>query len=428
MFATTGYRTPTIQRMRLGSDENGRLNAVLHEVFEQSSTVKEFAEQTATPTRVMYQAPHRRTSHRLVRLDVPTPSWMRAPGETPGMYALESAMDELAGAAGIDPVELRVRNDTDREPGSGLPFSSRNLVACLREGADRFGWDHRDPAPGSRREGRKLVGMGVAASTYPAYLQPNRAMARAEPDGTFTVRIAAADIGTGARTALTLIAAETLKSDLDHVRLEIGDSSFPRASVAGGSSGTASWGMAVVRACEALKGKLNGAVPPEGLEASADTTEEVGGRDEYARHAFGAQFAEVEVDADTGETRVRRMLGVFAAGRIINPTTARSQFIGGMTMGIGMALMEESVMDREFGDFLNRDLAQYHVPACADVRDIEAAWLEESDPHLNPMGSKGIGEIGIVGAAAAVGNAVHHATGIRVRDLPITPAKLLPHL
>ncbi len=428
MFATTGYRTPTIQRMRLGSDENGRLNAVLHEVFEQSSTVKEFAEQTATPTRVMYQAPHRRTSHRLVRLDVPTPSWMRAPGETPGMYALESAMDELAAAAGIDPVELRVRNDTDREPGSGLPFSSRNLVACLREGADRFGWDHRDPAPGSRREGRKLVGMGVAASTYPAYLQPNRAMARAEPDGTFTVRIAAADIGTGARTALTLIAAETLKSDLDHVRLEIGDSSFPRASVAGGSSGTASWGMAVVRACEALKGKLNGAVPPEGLEASADTAEEVKGRDEYARHAFGAQFAEVEVDADTGETRVRRMLGVFAAGRIINPTTARSQFIGGMTMGIGMALMEESVMDREFGDFLNRDLAQYHVPACADVRDIEAAWLEESDPHLNPMGSKGIGEIGIVGAAAAVGNAVHHATGIRVRDLPITPAKLLPRL
>jgi xanthine dehydrogenase YagR molybdenum-binding subunit len=444
MFATTGYRTPTIQRMRLGCDENGRLNAVLHEVFEQTSTLREFAEQTATPTRVMYRAPHRRTSHRVVRLDVPTPSWMRAPGETPGMYALESAMDELAVAAGIDPVELRVRNDTDREPDSGLPFSSRNLVACLREGADRFGWEHRDPTPGVRREGRKLIGTGVAAATYPAYLRPNRATARAEPDGTFTVRIAAADIGTGARTALSLIAAETLKSDLDHVRVEIGDSSFPRASVAGGSAGTASWGTAVVRACEALRGKLNGVVsggsggssphtghgevPPEGLEVSVDTSEEVNGRDEYARHAFGAQFAEVEVDADTGETRVRRMLGVFAAGRIINPTTARSQFIGGMTMGIGMALMEESVMDPEFGDYLNRDLAQYHVPACADVRDIEAVWLEESDPHLNPMGAKGIGEIGIVGAAAAVGNAVHHATGIRVRDLPVTPPKLLHHL
>jgi xanthine dehydrogenase YagR molybdenum-binding subunit len=376
----------------------------------------------------MYRAADRRTSHRLARLDVPTPSWMRAPGETPGMFALESAMDELAVAAGIDPVELRVRNDTDRDPESGLPFSSRNLVACLREGADRFGWEHRDPAPGVRWEGRKLLGTGVAASTYPAYLQPNKATARADADGTFTVRIAAADIGTGARTALTLIAAEALKADADRVTVEIGDSALPQATVAGGSSGTASWGTAVVRACESLRGKMNGSVPPEGLEASADTAEEIKGRDEYARHAFGAQFVEVEVDADTGEVRVRRMLGVFAAGRIINPKTARSQFIGGMTMGIGMALMEESVMDPRYGDYVNRDLAQYHVPACADVRDIEAAWVEESDPHLNPMGSKGIGEIGIVGAAAAVANAVHHATGVRVRDLPITPSRLLPLL
>ncbi|WP_149262488.1 xanthine dehydrogenase family protein molybdopterin-binding subunit [Actinomadura sp. K4S16] len=428
MFATTGYRTPTVQRVRLGAGEDGRLNAIIHEAAEQTSTVKEFAEQTATPTRMMYQAPHRRTAHRVVALDVPTPSWMRAPGETPGMYALETAMDELAVAAGIDPVELRVRNDTDRDPESGLAFSSRNLVACLREGAERFGWAARDPRPGARREGRKLVGMGVASSTYPAYQRPNRALARAEPDGTFTVRIAAADIGTGARTALALIAAETLKEDLGNVRVEIGDSSFPRASVAGGSGGTAGWGTAVVRACEALLGDLDGEVPPEGIEASADTGEELKGREEYARHAFGAQFAEVEVDADTGEVRVRRMLGVFAAGRIINPTTARSQFIGGMTMGIGMALMEQSVMDREFGDYLNRDLAQYHVPACADVRDIDAVWVEESDPHLNPMGAKGIGEIGIVGAAAAVGNAVHHATGVRFRDLPLTPARILQEL
>ncbi|WP_141582109.1 xanthine dehydrogenase family protein molybdopterin-binding subunit [Actinomadura sp. WMMA1423] len=428
MFATTGYRTPTVQRLRLGAGEDGRLNAIIHDVAEQTSTVKEFAEQTATPTRMMYRAPHRRTAHRVVALDVPTPSWMRAPGETPGMFALETAMDELAAAAGIDPIELRVRNDTDREPESGLPFSSRNLVACLREGAERFGWAERDPRPRARREGRKLVGMGVASSTYPAYQSPNRAVARAEPDGTFTVRIAAADIGTGARTALALIAAETLKEDLRNVRVEIGDSSFPRASVAGGSGGTAGWGTAVVRACEALLGELDGAVPPEGVEASADTREELKNREEYARHAFGAQFAEVEVDVDTGEVRVRRMLGVFAAGRIINPKTARSQFIGGMTMGIGMALMEQSVMDQEFGDYLNRDLAQYHVPACADVRDIQAEWVEESDPHLNPMGSKGIGEIGIVGAAAAVGNAVHHATGVRVRDLPLTPGRILPEL
>ncbi|WP_433463703.1 xanthine dehydrogenase family protein molybdopterin-binding subunit [Spirillospora sp. CA-128828] len=428
MFATTGYRTPTIQRVRLGADADGRLNAILHEASEQTSTVKEFAEQTTTPTRVLYQAPHRRTSHRVVALDVPSPSWMRAPGETPGVYALESAMDELAAAAGIDPIELRIRNDTDRDPESGLPFSSRNLVACLREGAERFGWAGRNPVPGIRWEGRKLVGMGVASSTYPAYQMPNQAVARAEPDGTFTVRIAAADIGTGARTALALIAAETLKEDLGNINVEIGDSTFPRASVAGGSAGTASWGTAIVRACEALRGKLNGAVPPEGVEASADTAAELKAREDYSRHAFGAQFAEVEVDADTGEVRVRRMLGVFAAGRIINPKTARSQFIGGMTMGIGMALMEESVMDTEFGDYLTRDLAQYHVPSCADVRDIDAMWVEESDPHLNPMGSKGIGEIGIVGAAAAVGNAVHHATGVRVRDLPITPSRLLPDL
>ncbi|RSN51559.1 MULTISPECIES: xanthine dehydrogenase family protein molybdopterin-binding subunit [Actinomadura] len=428
MFATTGYRTPTVQRIRLGADADGRLNAIAHEVFEQTSTVREFVEQTATPTRTMYRAEHRRTSHRVVALDVPTPSWMRAPGETPGMYALESAMDELAVATGVDPIELRVRNDTGTEPESGLPFSSRNLVACLREGAERFGWDRRDPAPGVRRVGRKLLGTGVAATTYPAYQSPGKAVARAEPDGTFTVRIAAADIGTGARTALGLIAAETLKADLDAVRIELGDSAHPAAPVAGGSSGTASWGTAVVLACEALRGRLNGDVPPDGIEASADSAEALKRREDYARHAFGAQFAEVEVDADTGEVRVPRMLGVFAAGRIINPTTARSQFVGGMTMGIGMALMEESVMDREFGDYLNRDLAQYHVPSCADVRSVEAVWIEEIDPHLNPMGSKGIGEIGIVGAAAAIANAVHHATGVRVRDLPITPARLLPRL
>lgn len=368
MYATTGYRTPTVQRMRLGADADGRLNAIVHDVVEQTSTVREFVEQTAAPTRIMYRAPHRRTTHRVVRLDVPTPSWMRAPGETPGMYALESVMDELAVAAGIDPVELRVRNEPDREPESGLPFSSRNLVACLREGAERFGWADRDPAPRSRRAGRRLLGTGVAAATYPARLNPGRAAARAEPDGTFTVRIAAADIGTGARTALAVLAAETLKADVGRVRVDVGDSSLPAASVAGGSSGTASWGTAVVRACEALRDRLDGAVPPEGIEASADTAEEAGAREPYARHAFGAHFAEVEVDADTGEVRVPRMLGVFAAGRIVNPVTARSQLVGGMTMGIGMALMEESVMDGRFGDFLNRDLAQYHVPTCADVR------------------------------------------------------------
>jgi xanthine dehydrogenase YagR molybdenum-binding subunit len=428
MFAITGYRTPTIQRLRLGADSERRLTAISHEVFEQSSTLREFAEQTAVPTRTMYAAPNRRTSHRLARLDVPTPTWMRAPGETPGMYALECAMDELAVAAGIDPVALRIANEPDVEPESGVPFSSRNLVACLREGAERFGWIGRDPTPGVRREGRWLVGSGVASSTYPARRRPSQAIARAEPDGRFVVRIGAADIGTGARTVLTQVAADALGADPALVTLELGDSALPFAMLAGGSMGTTSWGSAVVKACALLSerlGELGGEVPAAGFEVSADTAEDVAADERLERHAFGAQFAEVHVDADTGEVRVPRLLGVFAAGRILNPLTARSQLIGGMTMGLSMALHEESILDREFGDYLNHDFAQYHVAACADVVQLEAIWLDEDDAHLNPMGAKGIGEIGIVGTAAAIANAVHHATAIRVRDLPLRLDRLL---
>jgi xanthine dehydrogenase YagR molybdenum-binding subunit len=417
MFHLTGYRTPTIQRLRLGADADGRLTAIVHEAAVQTSQLREFVEQVVTPTRTMYAAPNRRTTHRVVALNVPTPSWMRAPGECPGMYGLESAMDELAYAIGIDPIELRVRNEPERDPEQDTEWSSRNLVACLREGARRFGWEARDPRPRSRREGRWLVGLGVAASTYPAYRSPAQASVRREGDR-FDVRIAAADIGTGARTVLAQIAADALGVPVDRVRMEIGDSALPRAGVAGGSMGTASWGTAVVRACERL-------LETGGDEAHADTTDEVKAQAPRARHGFGAQFVEAWVDPASGEVRVERMLGVFAVGRIINAKTARSQFIGGMTMGIGMALMEESIMDERFGDFVNHDLADYHVPVSADVRSIDAVWLDERDDDLNPMGSKGIGEIGIVGAAAAVANAVHHATGIRVRDLPIRLDKLI---
>jgi xanthine dehydrogenase YagR molybdenum-binding subunit len=267
-----------------------------------------------------------------------------------------------------------------------------------------------------RREGRWLIGTGVAASTYPARRQPSRATVAPEPGG-YVVRIAAADIGTGARTALTQIAAQALGTWPDRIRVELGDSDLPRAWLAGGSMGTASWGSAVIKACEDLL--KNDSV------GTADTTEDVKGDPGLARHSFGAQFAEVHVDPGTGEVRVPRLLGVFAAGRIIDAALARSQFVGGMTMGLGMALMEQTVVDEARGGFVHRDLAQYHIATCADVQDVDAVWIEEEDARLNPVGAKGIGEIGIVGTAAAIGNAVYHATGRRIRDLPITPAKLL---
>ena len=424
MFALTGYRTPTIQRVRLGAAADGRLVAIAHEVIEQSSTVTEFAEQTALATRIMYSSANRRTSHRLVRLDVPTPSWMRAPGECPGMFALETAIDELAVACGVDPVELRIRNEPLVDPETGHPFSSRGLVDCLDEGAERFGWSPHAGPLGRGSEGRWLVGTGVAASTYPARTRPSRARARAETDGTYTISLAASDVGTGSRTVLGQIAADELGVPSDRVTVQLGDSRLPPAPLAGGSMGTASWGTAVVKACRTLLDNLGGALP---TEVEVDTTADLAD-DELARHAFGAQFAEVRIDTDTGEVRVSRLLGVFAAGRILNEKTARSQFLGGMTMGVSMALHEESLLDRQFGDYLNHDFAGYHIATCADIEQLDAFWIDEVDDHLNPLGTKGIGEIGIVGTAAAVGNAVYDALGLRIRALPLRPDRLLAHL
>ncbi|MFE9696182.1 xanthine dehydrogenase family protein molybdopterin-binding subunit [Streptomyces sp. NPDC006270] len=426
-----GHRAPTIQRVRLGAGADGALTAVSHEVVTQTSTVKEFVEQAAVPARVMYASPHSRTAHRVTALDVPSPSWMRAPGEASGMYALESAMDELAAALGLDPVELRLRNEPETEPDSGRPFSSRGLAACLRDGAARFGWHDRDPRPATRQEGRWLMGTGVAAATYPVLVSPSTASAHAAHDGTLRVEVNATDIGTGARTVLAQIAADALGVDPQAVRIGIGSTDRPAAPLAGGSSGTASWGWAVHKAADALAARLAehaGPLPADGITTTADTAQEAGEKSPYARHAFGAHFAETAVDAVTGEVRVRRLLGVYAAGRILNARTARSQFTGGMVMGIGMALTEGCDLDPAFGDFTARDLASYHVPVCADTADIQAHWIEEDDRHLNPMGSKGIGEIGIVGTAAAIGNAVRHATGARLRELPLTPDALLPYL
>ncbi|MGW0812120.1 xanthine dehydrogenase family protein molybdopterin-binding subunit [Streptomyces viridiviolaceus] len=429
--AVVGHRAPTLHRLRLGAEADGRLTSLVHEVTTHSSRIKEFVEQAAVPARVMYATPTARTLHRVARLDVPTPSWMRAPGEAPGMYALESAMDELATELGMDPVELRIRNEPETEPDSGRPFSSRHLVECLREGARRFGWSERDPRPRSRTAGPLLVGTGVAAATYPVLVAPSTAAAQVLPDGGFLVRTNATDIGTGARTVLAQVAADALGVPLERIRIEVGSTDLPPAPLAGGSSGTASWGWAVHEACVRLRDRLaghSGPLPAQGVTASADTSGRADADQPWSRHAFGAHFAEVAVDTVTGEVRARRLLGVFAAGRILNARTARSQFIGGMTMGLGMALTEDSTMDPAFGDFTQSDLASYHVPAHADVLSVEAHWVDEDDDHLNPMGSKGIGEIGIVGSAAAIGNAVHHATGIRFRELPLTPDRVLTGL
>ncbi|MFD5296022.1 xanthine dehydrogenase family protein molybdopterin-binding subunit [Streptomyces mutabilis] len=426
MFSLAGYRSPTAQRVRLGADADGRLRALDHRSLNQTSTVYEFVEPGAGVARVMYDADAHRTANHVVRLDVPSPTFMRAPGEAPGSFAIEAALDELAERCGVDPIELRLRNEPEAGPVSGLPFSSRNLAACFREGARRFGWAERDPRPGIRRDGRWLLGTGTAAASFGAGAGPSTALLTAEADGTFTVRIAAADLGTGARTALTLVAADALEVTPERVRVRIGDSDFGPAMIAGGSMGTRSWAWAITEAARDLRERLalGTTVSPEGITVRSDTTAALGALAQKERHSFGAQFAEVAVDTATGEVRVRRMLGIFAAGRIVNPLTARNQLVGGMIWGISMALHEEAVRDRATGGLYAPDLAGYHVATHADVGDIHADWVDDHDPD-DPVGIKGVGEIGIVGAAAAVANAVWHATGVRHRSLPIRPDRVL---
>ncbi|HEX5495940.1 MAG TPA: xanthine dehydrogenase family protein molybdopterin-binding subunit [Mycobacteriales bacterium] len=428
-FTLTGYRPPTIQRVRLGADADGRLVAVGHDSVEQTSTLMDYAEQATRATVVMYAAENLAVTQRLATLDVPTPSIMRAPGEAPGMFALESAVDELAAACGMDPVEFRIRNEPAVHPTTGRPFSDRQLAACLRRGARRFGWSGRNPVPRSDLRSGWLVGTGVAACTYPALRLPGSvATIRAEPTGRFTVLIGAADLGTGTWTALTQIAADALGVAVAEVDLRIGDTAYPVASEAGGSSGLACWGSTVVAAAELLRARLasehGGTLPAGGFEVSAGMPDNPHAQ-RLEMHSFGAQFAEARVDVDTGEVRVPRLLGVFSAGRIINPNTGRSQLLGAMTMGMSMALFEHGVLDPRFGRVVNQDLATYHVATNADVGSIEVHFLDGDDPYVNPMGARGIGELGIVGAAAAIANAVYHATGVRVRDLPITLDALL---
>jgi xanthine dehydrogenase YagR molybdenum-binding subunit len=426
MFTMVPGRTATRSRIRLGARRDGTLTAIDHDALQYSSVIHEFVEQTGSATRTMYAADNLRIRHRLARLNLPTPRVMRAPGKTPGMFALESAMDELAYALDLDPLALRLANEPASEPATGQPFDGRHLVECLTTGAEHFGWADRDPTPGARRHSRWMFGTGLASSMYPVYQSGSTATARAEPDGTFSVFVGAVDIGTGARTVLWQLATDVFGVPPERVSIHIGRASYGPASLAGGSAGTASWGGAVRKACTELCQRLaehGGAVPADGLEVTANTDADQPAADR-ARHSYGAHFCAVRVDADTGQVRVDRLLGVFAHGHPVNARTAHSQLLGAMVMGISMALHEETVIDPRLGLFVNHDLAQYHVATNADIRGLEAHSLERADDDITLAGGKGIGELGIVGAGAAVANAVYHATGVRVRDLPITLEKL----
>ena len=422
LFHMTTHRTASEQRLRLGADHAGRLNAYGQDALVQCARFDRYTEPVCGAARMLYSAPNRLTRHRLAKLDLPRSDSMRAPGDAIGLLALECAMDELADALGLDPVELRLRNDTQIDPERDRPFASRHLAEALRQGAARFGWDKRVAKPASVRDGRWLIGLGVASAIRADVLRSATARARLDRNGRLTVELAMTDIGTGT-TILTQVAAEAMEMPVDRVTVRLGDTRFPPTAGSGGSFGAATSGAAVLAACRKLtSGLALGITEAEGSVTSAALD------DTYAHAGFGAHFVEAAVHRDTGEVRVRRMLGVFAAGRILNAKTARSQMIGGMTWGIGSALIEENYVDPRYGSFINQDLASYHVAVNADVGALDVMFLDEADARGSPLGSKGIGELGICGAGAAVINAVHNATGARIRGIPATPDKLLATL
>jgi xanthine dehydrogenase YagR molybdenum-binding subunit len=454
LFHLTSHRTETAQRVRLGADRDGRLTTIGHEAWSATLVGDDYYEAAANQTRTLYAGANRMTAHKVVEVNLPRSGSMRAPGEAVGLLALECAMDELAVALDMDPIELRVRNEPTEDPEKHIPFSSRHLIACMREGAARFGWSRRNPRPGQVMDGRWLVGMGMAAATRGNPLRPSSAAVVLGPDGVLTCRMAMTDIGTGTYTILTQVAAQMTGLPMDRVKVLMGDTDFPKASGSGGSFGANSAGSALYDACMTLRGKLAAAAGvdpktarfeggrlhgtdrswtltelagPSGMSADGDIAPGQTLKD-YSQQSYGAHFAEVGVDADTGEIRLRRMLGVFTIGRVLNEKTARSQMLGGMTFGVGAALMEEAVVDPRFGLFVNHDLAEYHVPVDADIVELDAILLPELDDKSTPLKTKGAGELGICGAGAAVANAVYNACGVRIRDYPLTLDKVLEGL
>jgi xanthine dehydrogenase YagR molybdenum-binding subunit len=436
MYYGVGYRPYTVQQVALGASRDGRLAAISHDGYQETSTYEEFTEALLDATRFLYSCPNVSTRHRIARMNVHTPTYMRAPGEASGIFALESGMDELAIALNMDPIELRLRNEPKEDEFKKQPFSSRSIRECYRLAADRFGWSRRTPEPRSMRDGQMRIGWGMAGATYPAFRAPASAKARLLPDGTAEVTSAASDMGPGTWTSMTQVAAETLGMPIERVKFTLGDTRLPKAPVHGGSITMASVGSAVQAACrkareDALaRGGANDLTEAmrrlgQPIEATADVKP---GKEtqQFSMHAFGAVFVEVAVDPDLGETRVRRIVGAYGAGRIVNPKLARSQCIGGMIGGLGMALMEHSVVDARNGRVANANLAEYAVPVHADCpASMEVIFVDERDPHVNPLGVKGIAELALVGVAPAIANAVFHATGKRIRELPITPDKLV---
>ncbi|GAA6621035.1 xanthine dehydrogenase family protein molybdopterin-binding subunit [Scytonema sp. NUACC26] len=487
-FTSCGHRPRTIQQIVLGAKPNGELTAIQHITTSQTSEVDEHVEPCGLTTRILYASPNLEVKHNLVQVNTGTPTAMRAPGEAPCTFALESAMDELAYALEIDPVQLRLINHADVNPQTGKPWSSKYLKDCYRMGAERFGWSRRNPTPGSMRDGDELIGWGMATATYPGYRSPASAKAQLFADGRAVVSSATHDIGTGTYTVMTQIAADVLGLPVERIEFKLGDSSMPNAPLAGGSQSAASVGPAVAGAAEAVRNRAielaigdrtsplygvaqadvataNGRVflkgdssrgetyaeilqrnnlPALEIEATANTasmeTQQearnpavriCAGKDEnadlqqYAFQSFGAQFVEVRVNPRLGRVRVSRVVSAIDVGRILNYKTARSQIMGGVIFGIGMALMEETVLDPQSGRLVVRNLADYHVPVHADIGKIEVLFADKPDPHISSLGIRGVGEIGITGVAGAIANAIYHATGKRIRDLPITPDKLL---
>ncbi len=463
---TFGHRPQTSQRVALGADADGNLQSLIHEAFAETSQFEDYVETVVNWSGLLYPSETHHFDHRLVHLDVPTPLDMRAPGASWGLYAAECAMDELAVKAGIDPVELRLLNYADKDYLDDKPFGSKELRACYAQAASRFGWEKRSQEPRSMKDGHTLIGWGMATGAWDAMQIFATAHAELTADGRLTVSSATSDIGTGTYTIMTQIAAEAMGMDLEDVTFKLGDSSMAAAPLQGGSWTAVTVGSAVKSACDALFKKLfklalkmdNSALEGAklddieavnaGLQVKSSPERHVSFADilrhaeapkleakatalpspkrmKYAHYAHSAVFAEVRVDEDFGTVQVSRIVTAVAAGKVLNPKTARSQILGGIVWGIGMALHEETLTDHHLGRVMNHSLAEYHIPVNADIDDIDIIFVEENDPHVNALGAKGMGEIGIVGVAAAISNAVYHATGKRIRSLPITLDKVI---